>query len=1056
MEQEHRPTGEDTGPRDWIEVRLLGPLRVRLPDGSHVPDRDWRTGKNVDLLRWLALQAGDAVPVEVLADGLWPEADETRARSSLRTAVAQLRRVLGPTAVDRVAAGLVLTGCWVDAPVFLQLSEDVDRHLRAGRHADAFAAALEADALYVADMVVADGAPSALAEHANALAALHHRLLGDAAEAALEQGWARDAVAFAQRLRDVDATSERASRVLMLGHAALGEVSAALAEFERVRSVLAEELGVDPSPQTRAAHLKVLQPLPTAPVQSAFVGRASELHWLSTVLDDVRTCGGDRPAVVALSGADGSGRHRLAVTACEDEDLPWTDVRRGQSLAQAAAAAPGRALVWRPDPATDLEQLRGLLSGAEPLRGPALVLVLLPCPGELPEVDHLVQLHAVRSLELPPLLLDDVEALARQVLSGLPLPSLLEELHSVSGGLPGRVLEVLHEWSSGGRLTATSRGLALAPRAGEQEQEQDRAGRRALARALPRLEGDALEALQLAALLDQAITPSLLAPVLVERQAGTDDSALRNRATAALEQLIDLALLRHSAAGAVWRHPLLRDAVRAWMRPAVTQRLHRRIAGRAPMPSAARVEHWLAAGERELACVAALEAAAACSSRGDHAGARTHLLEVCSLGDLPEASAEDRVDLFESLGDACGQLRRAEEARGAYGHAVDIATAALLPSVTRLRRKLEEVSDPRAMEGVRPQGPADDTSVLTGLGAPGLDSLDLAQLEDHLRDLVEQADRRHDVRRAVGGRLQMAAAVLLPRRDFRGVQEWVDGAMALDARPADRLRAVVVRHVTSVLLGGGARARSALAEAAAAAEAAGERALGWRLLGMRVLVAHDLGDPDFEALWERLERRVLTGAADEMVPELAAIGLRVLVEREELDRATTMSSALALAGSQSWPLLEHLARLAGSDLAAGLGDHRHAADLLRSVVEEGRATGCTLFVPEAAARLVVLEAGHDRAAARTAFEVYDDVVGATVGGPREEYWRRLSRAAVRAAHDDLEGAAAACGQASSLASRHGLQVLAARARHTRTDYLRSGGAVRSRRADDLRPTRIVG
>jgi hypothetical protein len=327
------------------------------------------------------------------------------------------------------------------------------------------------------------------------------------------------------------------------------------------------------------------------------------------------------------------------------------------------------------------------------------------------------------------------------------------------------------------------------------------------------------------------------------------------------------------------------------------------------------------------------------------------------------------------------------------------------------------------------------------------DVLDLAQLEDHLRDVVEQADRRHDQRRAVGGRLQMAAAVCLPRRDFRAAHQWVEAALALDARPADRLRAVVVKHVTAVLLGGAATARTALRDAAVAAEAAGEQALQWRLLGMGVLVAHDLGDPEFETLWRRLEQRVASGAVDEMVPELAAIGLRVLAEREELDRAMTMSSHLALAGGQSWPLLQHLARLAASELAASIGDHRHAADLLRSVVDEGVSSGCTLFVPEAAARLVVLEADHDRAAARTAFEVYDEVVGATVGGPREEFFRRLSRAAVRASHGDAEGAAAACTQASSLAAKHGLQVLAARARHSRTDYLRANGLLRSRRGD---------
>jgi DNA-binding SARP family transcriptional activator len=322
---------------------------VRRADGVHVQDRDWRTGKNADLLRWLALQAGEPVPVDVLADGLWPDADETRARSSLRTAVAQLRRVLGATAVERVAAGLVLAGCWVDAPAFVQLSEEVDRHLRGARHAEAFAAALAADALYVGDMVVGEGAPPALAEHANALATLHHRLLGDAAEAALELGWARDAVDYARRLRDVDSVSERASRVLMLGHAALGELHHALAEFERIREVLADELGVDPSPQTRAAHLKVLQPAPVTPAAPAFVGRGSELHWCSTVLDEVRGASGATPVVV-LSGAQASGRHRLAVTACEDEDLPWVDAQPGQPLEQAAQRAPRTCAAVAPRP----------------------------------------------------------------------------------------------------------------------------------------------------------------------------------------------------------------------------------------------------------------------------------------------------------------------------------------------------------------------------------------------------------------------------------------------------------------------------------------------------------------------------------------------------------------------------------------------------------------------------------------------------------------------------------------------------------------------------------
>lgn len=1023
--------------RDWTEVRLLGPLRVRRADGAAVDDRDWRTGKNADLLRWLALQAGDPVAVEVLAEGLWPGTGDARARGSLRTAVAQLRRVLGADSVERVAAGLVLKDCWVDASTFLELNEDMGRARREGRAAEALAVAREADALYVADVPLGEGVPEAIAEAATSLAAVHRRLLGDAAEAAVELGLMHDAVEFGTRLLEVDAVSERASRAIMLGYAGMGEVHHALQEFERCRHTLAEELGVDPSPQTREVHLQVLRPAPAPVVTPDLVGRHSELTWLEAVLREVPRPSAQGPeagagrADIVLYGRDGSGRRRLVREACRLTGLPLHEVATWPD--SSTSTGQDRVLLWQPAAPWDLERLGRVLAGD--VVGPGAVVVLLPFPGEVPALDALPRSPHVRCLELEALLPEDVQELATAVLRTRPLPSLLEELLALSGGLPGRVLDVLGEWSRGGRLVATSTGLALT--ASSTLGQDDPSGRRALARVLPRLQGDALEALQLAAVLDLPLTPSLLAPLLADEEVhGGSAAAQRARATAALEQLVDLALLRSSPAGAVWRHPLLRDAVYAWMRPAAQQRLHRRVAGLAQISSVERIGHWLRAGERELACVAALEAAGECSARGDHAGARTHLLEVCSLGDLPEAESSDRVDLFELLGDACALLRRPDEAHVAYRQALDIALEALLPEAPRLRRKLEGTADRRILEMAPLHGSSDASSVLAGLGVPSPGHPDAA-LEATLRDAADQADRRRDHRAAVRARLQMAAAVRLPRREFRAVHELVEQTLRLAPRPEERLRGVLVRHAAAVLLGGARTALEPLEIASRAAEAAGEEALSWRLLGLRVLVAHDLGDVGFEPLWRRLSDRVLTGKVDDLVPELAIVGLRVLVEREEYDLAGTMSAHLPVAGGQSSLLMQHLARLASADLAAGLGEHRRAGDLLRSVLDTGRATGCTLLVPEAAARLVVLEAAHDPSAARIAFDVFDDVVGAALGGPREECWRRLARAAVRAAHDDAAGAADACAQASTLAGKHGLQMLAAQARRLRAEHLRN-------------------
>lgn len=84
-------------------------------------------------------------------------------------------------------------------------------------------------------------------------------LLGDAAEAAAGLGLAREAVDYGTRILDRNPFSERAGRIVMRGYAELGETSSALVEFERCRRLLAAELGVDPSPQTREVYLNVVR-----------------------------------------------------------------------------------------------------------------------------------------------------------------------------------------------------------------------------------------------------------------------------------------------------------------------------------------------------------------------------------------------------------------------------------------------------------------------------------------------------------------------------------------------------------------------------------------------------------------------------------------------------------------------------------------------------------------------------------------------------------------------------------------------------------------------------
>jgi DNA-binding SARP family transcriptional activator len=52
---------------------------------------------------------------------------------------------------------------------------------------------------------------------------------------------------------------ETGYRQLMRAHAAGGNRAEALRAFQRCRALLADELGVDPSPETEAAYLQLLR-----------------------------------------------------------------------------------------------------------------------------------------------------------------------------------------------------------------------------------------------------------------------------------------------------------------------------------------------------------------------------------------------------------------------------------------------------------------------------------------------------------------------------------------------------------------------------------------------------------------------------------------------------------------------------------------------------------------------------------------------------------------------------------------------------------------------------
>ncbi len=328
-----------------LMVRILGPLIVQRPDGSLVDRAEWRTGKVIDLLRLLALADGEPVATKKLVASLWPGSDQQRGNASLRTAVSQVRRIIGCDQIERSLSGLRLRHSWVDVSNFRHLATEAHRFAGLGRYDSVRRVARQADALYRGDFGAHDDGAEWVQTERRDLCAAHQTLLCDAAEAAILLGLGREGVDFALRATTVDPYSERATRLLMRAHAAAGEISCALREFERCRLLLADELGIDPSPPTRELYLTLLR--------SEGADTATDV----TVRGD--NSAGPRAAtrVRAISSRDAGGRLREAL----EEALPQRDFDRARDLAdQVLAMDPTPALAAR---ALTVRSLPGILLG---------------------------------------------------------------------------------------------------------------------------------------------------------------------------------------------------------------------------------------------------------------------------------------------------------------------------------------------------------------------------------------------------------------------------------------------------------------------------------------------------------------------------------------------------------------------------------------------------------------------------------------------------------------------------------------------------------------------
>lgn len=327
-----------------MRVGILGPVRAWTADGRTL---ELGTGRPRVLLARLALEPGRVVRTSELVDALWAGEPPTGVTNALQAVVSRLRRAV-QTDTAKVAVQTVPVDAAVSkaaqpaGPGRLRVvsyssgylldvrPDDVDavrfeRHVGAGR--DALRAGEPAEAYRLLSgaldlwrgPVFADLADVAFATSYTArLDELRLAATEDRHEAALQLDRHADAVAELESLAQLYPLRERITALLIRALAGVGRQAEALAAYERLRRRLADELGIDPSPQLTETHLAALRGELVPSGASASVVDAAAVP-------------GRRPVPVsaaepeAATGAHGAPDHRGgagAVSGVEPGDSP--------------------------------------------------------------------------------------------------------------------------------------------------------------------------------------------------------------------------------------------------------------------------------------------------------------------------------------------------------------------------------------------------------------------------------------------------------------------------------------------------------------------------------------------------------------------------------------------------------------------------------------------------------------------------------------------------------------------------------------------------------------
>ena len=390
-----------------VNISVLGPIVVRRVDESlTVP-----TGKASQLLIRLALDAGEVVSAERLVDQLWADDAVNTRRNTLQSKIAMLRRALGSPALIISSDGgyrLAVDRSVVDALAVMQHATTASRLLGAGEDHEAVALSTMALEMFRGDVLPAAGDSEWVAPYRARLDEARMSLAETRFSARLRLGDGGDMTGELESAVALYPFREGLWELLITSLYRAGRQAEALAAYQRVRNVLADQLGLDPGPQLRQLEQQILIHHPALGVpehvrgvvspnarvgnlpslEIDLVGREGELAVLCDLIASER--------LVEIVGPGGVGKTAVAIAVGRRLNLPDGAGPGGVWLATLDSAT-------TPEDVIDAVIAAFAVTGGEPalverVRGAAALLILDNCEHVLDAAADL----AVRLLDAAP------------------------------------------------------------------------------------------------------------------------------------------------------------------------------------------------------------------------------------------------------------------------------------------------------------------------------------------------------------------------------------------------------------------------------------------------------------------------------------------------------------------------------------------------------------------------------------------------------------------------------------------------------------------------------